>query len=120
MKARLLANENIPAPSIALLRSAGVDVLSVAQTHRAISDIEVLKLAREQCRWLLTYDRDYGALVFERGFEPPPAILLLRQESQPATRAAELVLPLLETPEEVDGYFVVVGERALRRRPLRT
>ena len=56
MKTRLLANENIPAPSIALLRSAGVDVLSIAQTHRAISDIEVLKLAREQCRWLLTYD----------------------------------------------------------------
>jgi predicted nuclease of predicted toxin-antitoxin system len=120
VKARLLANENIPAPSTALLRSAGVDVPSIAQTHRAISDIEVLKLAREQCRWLLTYDRDYGALVFERGFEPPPAILLLRQESQPATRAAELVLPLLETPQEIEGYFVVVGERALRRRPLRT
>lgn len=120
MKLRLLANENIPAPSIALLRSAGVDVLSIAQLHRGISDIDVLTLAREQRRWLLTYDRDYGALVFERGLEPPPAILLLRQESQPATRAAELVLPLLETPEEVDGYFVVVGERALRRRPLRT
>lgn len=54
MKARLLANENIPAPSIVLLRAAGVDVLSIAQAHRAISDIEVLKLAREQCRWLLT------------------------------------------------------------------
>lgn len=118
MKVRLLANENIPAPSIALLRSADVDVLSIAQSHRAISDIEVLQLAREQRWWLLTYDRDHGALVFERGLEPPPAILLLRQESQPATRAAEL--PLLETPEEVDGYFVVVGERALRRRPLRT
>lgn len=119
MKARLLANENIPAPSIALMRSAGVDVLSVAESHRAISDVEVLKLAREQSRWLLTYDRDYGALVFERGLAPPPAILLLRQESQPATRAAELILPLLEKPEEIEGYFVVVGERTLRRRPLR-
>ncbi len=120
MRERLLANENIPGPSIALLRSAGVDVLSIAQSHRAISDIEVLKLAREQRRWLLTYDRDYGALVFERGLEPPPAILLLRQESQPSSRAAELVLPLLDVPEQIDGYFVVVGERTLRRRPLRT
>lgn len=120
MKVRLLANENIPASSISLLRSAGVDVLSIAQSHPGMSDSEVLTLAREHSRWLLTYDRDYGVLVFERGLEPPPAILLLRMESQPSTRAAELVLPLLEAPEEIDGYLVVVGERAMRRRPLRT
>lgn len=55
MKARLLANENIPAPSIALLRSAGFDVLSIAQTHRAISDAEIIAPAelREQMRGML-------------------------------------------------------------------
>ncbi|HRQ65112.1 MAG TPA: DUF5615 family PIN-like protein [Xanthomonadaceae bacterium] len=118
MSPRLLANENVPAPSIARLRAHGVDVLAVAEACPGAKDADVLDLARSERRWLLTYDRDYGALVFERGMAPPPAILLLRQEPCPATRAADLVLPLLDVPSEVEGYFVVVGERALRRRPL--
>jgi len=115
----LLANENIPWPSIAMLRLHGLDVLAVAEAHRGASDVDVLRLACEQQRWLLTYDRDYGALVFERGLSPPPAILLFRQEPLPATRAAELVLPLLATPHDIEGFFVVIGEHTLRRRSFR-
>lgn len=116
MPPRLLANENVPIPAIKLLRDRSVDVLSIAESFKAMIDTDVLRLAREQGRWLLTYDRDYGALVFERKLPPPPAILLFRQEPFPATRAAELVLPLLETPESIEGHFVVVGERSIRHR----
>ncbi len=116
MPPRLLANENIPAPAIALMRAEGLDVLAIAETHRGIADAEVMRLAREQQRWLLTFDSDYGALVFERGHAPPPAILLFRPEPFPATRAAQLLLPLLVNPERIEGHFVVVGERLIRQR----
>lgn len=115
---RLLANENIPRPAILHLRRAGLDVLSIAETLPAGSDQVVLALARAQGRWLLTYDRDYGELVFRRGLPAPPAILYFRQEPFPATRVADLVLPLLELGAEIEGYFVVVGEHNLRRNRL--
>lgn len=118
MLPRLIANESVPAPSVVLLRAHGVDVLAIAESYRSIGDAEVMRLAREQKRWLVTYDRDYGTLVFERGLPPPPPILLFRQEPFPATRAANLLLPLLETPGDIEGYFVVVGERTVCRHPL--
>ena len=42
MTPKLLANENIPAPSIAVLREAGFDVLSIAETADGITGREVL------------------------------------------------------------------------------
>lgn len=119
MLPRLVADENFPAPSVAQLRVHGVDVLAIAESHRMASDTEVLRLAREQRRWLLTYDHDYGELIFKRGLPPPPAILLFRQEPCPATRAAELLLPLLALPRDVEGFFIVVGERTIRRHSFR-
>lgn len=115
---RLLANENFPMPSIRLLRSRGVDVLAVVETCPATDDATIMALAREQSRWLVTYDRDYGELVFKRNVLPPPAILYFRQEPFPATRAATLILPLLDTPGEINGFLVVVGEQSLRRHKL--
>lgn len=61
---RLLANENFPGPAIRLLRERGIDVVWVAERMPAATDAEVLACARAEGRWLLTFDRDYGELVF--------------------------------------------------------
>ena len=66
----------------------------------------------------MTYDRDYGELVFSRGLPSPPAIVYLRQEAYPPSRPADLLRNLLARPEQVEGYFVVVGERSIRKRRL--
>ncbi len=118
MKPTFIANENFPGPSIRRLRELGFDITAVIEHCPAASDAEIMALARREHRWLLTYDRDYGELVFKRGLEPPPAILYFRQEPFPATRAADLVLSLLDQAEELEGYLVVVGERSLRRHRL--
>lgn len=82
------------------------------------SDEAVLAKATETGRWLVTFDRDYGELVFSRQCAPPPAILYLRQEPMPPTRPAAWVLELLAEPTLAEGHLVVIGERAIRRRPL--
>jgi predicted nuclease of predicted toxin-antitoxin system len=115
---RLLANENFPLPATKLLREAGVDVAAVAEIMPGSADEEVLDLARREGRWLVTYDRDYGELVFSRGLAAPPAILYLRQAPYSPTRPAELVLNLLAQPENVERFLVVVSERSIRRRRL--
>lgn len=118
MKPALIVNENFPVPALRVLRSQGVDVLSVQETMPGATDEAVLAMACETGRWLVTFDRDYGELVFSRQCAPPQAILYLRQEPVPPTRPAEWVLELIFEPELAMGHLVVVGERTVRRRPL--
>ena len=66
MTPRLVVNENFPAPSTQVLRSAGLDVLSIGEAHQGMDDCDVLALARAQGRWLLTFDTVYTELVFHR------------------------------------------------------
>lgn len=115
---KLLADENVPMPSIRVLREHGIDVLAVTEVCPGASDIEVLALACEQGRWIASYDRDYGELVFKHHLQAPPAILYFRQGPVPATRAADLILQLILRPEEIVGHLVAVGERSLRLRRL--
>ena len=80
MTPRLLLNENYPLPSVKLLRGAGWEVLAIAESHASIDDVAVMRLARESSRWLITFDLDYGELVFRQHL-PPPLVLLLRVPS---------------------------------------
>ena len=67
MKPRLLANENFPAPSIQLLRERGYDVAAVAERGGSMADSEIMALAKADARLIVTFDRDYGELIFGRG-----------------------------------------------------
>ena len=64
---RVLADENFPGPALAALRKAGWDVLSVAEECPGVPDEEVAALCANQQRILLTFDKDFGELVFRRG-----------------------------------------------------
>ena len=116
MSPKLLANENFPLPAVRLLQEAGVDVETVLDVMPAASDEEVLSYARREQRWIVTFDRDYGDLVFRKGMPPPPAIIYLRQEAYSPERPAQLVQAILAMPEKVRGCFVVVTTRNVRYR----
>lgn len=64
----------------------------------------------------MTFDRDYGELVFKDGLPAPPAILYLRQEPYPPDRPADLVLAMLSEPSLATGFLVVISERGVRRK----
>jgi hypothetical protein len=70
----LLANENVPALMVAELRRSGVQVESVSQTMPAASDRAVIAHATAHGLWILTFDRDYGELVFARAVAAPPSM----------------------------------------------
>lgn len=116
MSIALLANENFPAPAIRKLRAAGIDVVAVREAMPSASDKEVMEYARREQRWIVTFDRDYGDLVFREGLLPPPAILFFRQEPYPPDRPADLVLAMLSEPQQAEGCMVVISERNIRRK----
>jgi len=115
---RLLANENFPRPALLKLRAAGVEVEAVAETMPGASDAAVLAHATATGAWLLTFDRDYGELVFARQAAPPPAIVYLRQGTYSPQWPAEAVLAALAQPGFVMAHLVVIDGRSMRRRPL--
>lgn len=56
----LVADENIPPVMIAALREIPVDVLSIKETHSGSRDEDIIQIARNTGRIILTEDKDFG------------------------------------------------------------
>jgi predicted nuclease of predicted toxin-antitoxin system len=116
---RLLANENFPLPSVTAITEQGHDVLSISVQSPGVTDEQVLAHAHADGRILITFDRDYGMLVYFRRLPCPPGIIYLRFRPRPPFEAAELILPLLKVGEDfLHGHFIVLERDACRRRAL--
>ncbi len=59
-----LADESCDFAVVRALRGAGHDVLAVADVSPRADDEQVLELARQEQRILLTEDKDFGRLVY--------------------------------------------------------
>ena len=116
--ARLLADENLPRPTVVRLRDAGHDVIHVGDAFAGIRDEAVLSCARDAGRVLITFDHDFGELIFARQLPGPPAIVLLRLPMNDALAPAVPLIDLLSRPEWLHGYFVTISPDGIRRRLL--
>lgn len=118
---RLLANENVPQASVRRLREAGHDVASVASETPGVSDLVVLQRASEERRIVLTFDRDYGELIYRLGAPSPAGIVYLRfTPANPEEPADILQLALLVQGLSLEGRFTVLDRDKARQRPLPT
>ena len=70
-----LANENISKSTVNLLRNAGHEVVWVAEDLPSIDDEVVLELAAQANLIIITFDRDYGNLIFNRKMRPPKGVI---------------------------------------------
>ena len=74
---RFLADESCDFAVVRALRATGHDVVAVAETARGAKDLEVIGLAREGERVLLTEDKDFGQLIYAGG-QGSVGVVLLR------------------------------------------
>lgn len=117
MSPPLLLNENIPAPTIHRLRAAGLDILDIAGACPGMDDVDVLGWAVRERRWLITFDRDYGELLYARRLPAPPAVILFRVESYRPDEPADWVMEILRNESEYFGRFTVFNGTTSRSRP---
>lgn len=113
---RFLANENFPDPSIVLLRAYGHDVRSIRKESPGASDPQVIAMAKADNRIILTFDKDYGELIFKHGMEAPPAVVFLRYRGRDPKAAAVLVHALIADGTSIERRFTIVEEGSLRQR----
>ncbi len=116
---KFLANENFPLKSVYLLREASYDVRAITEDSPGINDRTVLRQATEEGRIVLTFDRDYGELVYRHMLAAPAGVIYFRFEPSTPKEPAERLLDLLRLAEMViSGKFTVIGRNRIRQRPL--
>jgi predicted nuclease of predicted toxin-antitoxin system len=116
---RFLADENIPRASLHALRAAGHDVLSIAESFPGMADSDVLRSGIEQGRILITFDRDFGALVFRASTPAEPGIVLFRLVPMDPEEPASVLLALMEHADiRFAGRITVIGRDSVRQRVL--
>jgi predicted nuclease of predicted toxin-antitoxin system len=116
---RFLANENYPLASIRRLRLAGYDVASVSEDSPGVEDSEVLVRAVNESRKILTFDRDYGELIYRQRMPSPPGLIYFRYSPlTPEEPAEQLLYIIAEASLSFEGMFTVVERTQIRQRPL--
>lgn len=113
---KFLLDENIGKLVTGFLRNKGHDVKSAIEDLRGFPDQELLQLALEEERILITLDQDFGRLIYQTQSPHRGVILLkLRKESQEAIiRILEKVIDRIG--EELKDKFIIVTEEKIRIR----
>lgn len=115
---RFLANENFPLPSVHLLRHAGHNVAAITEESPGIADDQILARAVAEERIILTFDRDYGELIYRMGLGAA-SVLLLRYEPHTPREPAHHILRLLQIDKlDLTNRFTVADRERVRQRPL--
>ena len=115
---RFLADENFPGAGVAALKAAGHDVLWVRLTAPGAADTDVLAMAADQSRILLTFDKDFGELAARSELPAGCGVMLFRMpppRSEPAGRRLAL---RIGARDDWAGQFSVIEPGRIRMRHL--
>jgi predicted nuclease of predicted toxin-antitoxin system len=116
---KFLANENFPRTSVLKLIEAKLDLTSIGIENPSVSDKEIIEAAIKENRTILTFDKDYGELVYKFGYKPKAGVVFFRTKSYQPEDPAEWVLELLSNKNiQLEGLFTVVDENNIRQRKI--
>ena len=115
---RFLADMNISSLTVAALVDEGIDILRVSSLLPAsASDSDILSLARQQSRVLITQDLDFSALLALGGCDRPSLVTLRLLNTDPDVVTARLRQVLSQTEGVLRrGCAVIVEDSSVRVR----
>ena len=113
---RLLLDENTPKTIVEGLRNCGYDLLWIREYCRGMADEDIVRLSMSDDRVILTFDKDFGELIYRQKMNTPGIILTRIANNQ---SAKERIIELLKNHgDKLIGYFIVLTEKRIRRRRL--
>ncbi len=98
------------------LRIAGLEVEWIAETASGLADIQILSRVDIGELIFITYDRDFGDLIFNHDFNRPSAVIYSRLGRAEPRYLADCILQLLEI-EQIQGHFHVIKADGIRSTP---
>ena len=113
---KILADENIEREFIEALRKANFDVLSVREDYIGFADDEILQVAVDENAVILTYDTDFGELIFRFSLESYGVILLRVHGLSLTEKIDKTIRAIWEHEAELENAFTVISENSVRIR----
>jgi len=115
---KLLADENIPRKTVQSLTQKGIDIISVTDTSPGMSDRSVLELGNNEDRVIVTFDKDFGELIFRQRLDTK-GLILLRITPVSPEQIAEKIEQTLTRQTTIKNTVIVVREDRIRVTPIR-
>jgi len=113
---RFLANENFPISSINYLKDHKFDVVAVVEKLKGASDLQVLEFAAHEKRIILTFDRDYGELIYRYKSLNCPGIIYLKFTPENPLHPAKYISNLVAADIDFTSKFTVAELNRIRQR----
>jgi predicted nuclease of predicted toxin-antitoxin system len=114
---KYLANENVPFSSITYLKSKGYDVKAIGVDDPGITDEQVMHIAIDENRTIITYDSDYGELIFKHGYKPQAVVVFIRvQPTEPLETAKILEELLSKKTVSLEHTLTVIDSNTIRQK----
>jgi len=114
-----VANENFPLFSVRLLRNAGHNVASIIEETPGATDSDILKRAQREKRIILTFDRDYGELIYRHRTFFAEGVVYFRFDPSTPGEPAKILLKVLEEGKVLLlGKFTIIERGRIRQRAL--
>ncbi len=104
---RLLADENVHPVVVQRLRLAGYTIEWIAETAPGLTDLQILDRADIGELLLITYDRDFGELIFKQKLPKPLAIIYSRLGRAEPRYIADRIVQMLEASLLNDQIHVI-------------
>lgn len=115
----ILADENIDAHLVSVLRSNNIDVSFIKEDHRGVTDEEVVRLSKNPPRIILTEDKDFGEWVYAHN-EKDISVILLRYSADEIQNIISILLDLiLARGKDLYGKFTTITTQKIRIRSLK-
>lgn len=114
---KFLANENVPLSSVTYLKSKGFDIRAIGVDNPSITDEQVMSLAIEERRTIITYDSDYGELIFKHGYKPQAGVIFIRNQPAEPLETANIIIQLSSDANiSFDRTLTVVDSNSIRQK----
>ena len=114
---KFLANENIPISSVIYLKSQGFDITAIGLDNPSISDDQVMNIAIAEERTIITYDSDYGELIFKYGYKPKAGVIFIRYQPSEPLEPSKILEHLTSIPGlSFDRTLTVVDTNSIRQK----
>lgn len=114
LQIKFLIDENVDFSVATFLRAEGFDVKTVVETKPSLEDKDVLALAIQENRILITNDKDFGRLVFKDKLSSTGIILLRLEDESSQLKIERLKAVLLRFKEKLPNNFLVITEDKVR------
>ena len=114
---RFLADENFPLASVTFLRNCGYDVMLIGGDHSGLSDVEIIETATRENRTVLTFDKDFGEMVFKHDHRPAQGIIFFRLSEFKPAEPGELLHTILQNNDfKPENALTVIDKGAVRQK----